>query len=205
MASKIFKEYIQDADKIANLAMEMIKAHISDQEDVPDNSAVIEKKAAEVERLNQKRKNLIEMRAEGDIDREYFREKKQEIEKRIAKLSAEIQRLTVVAEVKKPEVDDEARLHNLRALLAQYTDFDAHTIPECVVEAFIERIWVSKDEFRWYLRTGNGKRSGAEEFENRIKIAAFTIGLEEAKAYQYSVSTRKRIHKWFDLNVSIWV
>lgn len=205
MASKIFKEYIQDADKIANFAMEMIKAHISDQEDVPDNSTVIEKKAAEVERLNQKRKNLIEMRAEGDIDREYFREKKQEIEKRIAKLSAEIQRLTVVAEVKKPEVDDEARLHNLRALLAQYTDFDAHTIPECVVEAFIERIWVSKDEFRWYLRTGNGKRSGAEEFENRIKIAAFTIGLEEAKAYQYSVSTRKRIHKWFDLNVSIWV
>ena len=204
MASKIFKEYIQDADKIANLAMEMIKAHISDQEDVPDNSAVIEKKAAEVERLNQKRKNLIEMRAEGDIDREYFREKKQEIEKRIAKLSAEIERLTV-AEVKKPEVDDEARLNNLRALLAQYTDFDAHIIPECVVEAFIERIWVSKDEFRWYLRTGNGKRSGAEEFENRIKIAAFTIGLEEAKAYQYSVSTRKRIHKWFDLNVSIWV
>ena len=204
MASKIFKEYIQDADKIANLATEMIKAHISDQEDVPDNSTVIEKKAAEVERLNQKRKNLIEMRAEGDIDREYFREKKQEIEKRIAKLSAEIERLTV-AEVKKPEVDDEARLHNLRALLAQYTDFDAHVIPECVVEAFIERIWVSKDEFRWYLRTGSGKRSGAEEFENRIKIAAFAIGLEEAKAYQYSVSTRKRIHKWFDLNVSIWV
>lgn len=40
-----------------------------------------------------KRTNLIEMRAEGDIDKEMFRSKKQEIEDRVAKLTEEIKGL----------------------------------------------------------------------------------------------------------------
>ena len=40
-----------------------------------------------------KRTNLIEMRAEGDIDKEMFRSKKQEIADRVAKLTEEIKGL----------------------------------------------------------------------------------------------------------------
>ena len=40
-----------------------------------------------------KRTTLIEMRAEGDIDKEMFRSKKQEIEDRVAKLTEEIKGL----------------------------------------------------------------------------------------------------------------
>lgn len=84
----------------------------------------------------------------------------------------------------------------------QNTDFDGLVIPESIVEAFIQKIWVSKDEFRWYLRTN---RSSSAEDAEHIQIGAFTLTLEDAKSYQYSFSTRKRIYNWEDLNVTVWI
>ena len=75
-------------------------------------------------------------------------------------------------------------------------------IPESIVEAFIQKIWVSKDEFLWYLRTN---RSSSAEDAEHIQIGAFTLTLEDAKSYQYSFSTRKRIYNWEDLNVTVWI
>ena len=72
------------------------------------------------------------------------------------------------------------------------------------MEAFIERIWVSKDEFRWYLRTGNNA-DGEFDPDDHIKIGAFTLTIDDAKKYIYSFSTRRRVHKWADLNVSVWI
>ena len=85
---------------------------------------------------------------------------------------------------------------------SEYTDFDGLVIPESIVEAFIQKIWVSKDEFRWYLRTN---RSSSAEDAEHIQIGAFTLTLEDAKSYQYSFSTRKRIYNWEDLNVTVWI
>ena len=90
----------------------------------------------------------------------------------------------------------------LRKKLEGYVRCDEAKIPEGVVEAFIEKIWVSKDEFRWYLRSGSKDERKDSE---RVKIAEFTINLDQAKAYQYGFSTRKRIYNWVDLNVSIWI
>ena len=70
------------------------------------------------------------------------------------------------------------------------------------MEAFIEKIWVSKDEFRWYLRSGS---SIDRDDADRVKIANFTITLDQAKAYQYGFSKRKRVYNWVDINVSIWL
>lgn len=88
--------------------------------------------------------------------------------------------------------------------LESYVAPDTMKISESVVEAFIEKIWVSKDEFRWYLRRGNEKHRECSDAD-RIKIAEFQVNLEQAKAYQYSFSTRKRVYKWVDLNVSVWL
>ena len=86
----------------------------------------------------------------------------------------------------------------------EYTGFDYSVIPESIVEAFIERILVSKDEFRWYLRTGNNADSEFDP-DDHIKIGAFTLTIDDAKKYIYSFSTRRRVYKWADLNVSVWI
>lgn len=92
----------------------------------------------------------------------------------------------------------------LRERLKEYTGFAYSVIPESIVEAFIERIWVSKDEFRWYLRTGK-KSDGAFDPDDHIKIGSFTLSIDDAKKYLYSFSTLRRVYKWADLNVSVWV
>ena len=94
------------------------------------------------------------------------------------------------------------RIEDLREKLQSYTSFDTPVIPDNMIEAFIEKIWVSKDEFRWYLRTD--KQDNDEDIEH-IKIASFTLTLEDAKEYIYSFSSRRRILSWFDLNVSVWI
>ena len=63
---------------------------------------------------------------------------------------------------------------------------------------------MSKDEFRWYLRTGK-KPDDAFDPDDHIKIGSFTLSIDDAKKYLYSFSTRRRVYKWADLNVSVWV
>ena len=116
-------------------------------------------------------------------------------------LLQEIERLTPKAPEQFTE-DFGKTLKKLRKKLEGYVRCDEAKIPEGVVEAFIEKIWVSKDEFRWYLRSGSKDERKDSE---RVKIAEFTINLDQAKAYQYGFSTRKRIYNWVDLNVSIWI
>ena len=158
---------------------------------------------SEIERLNKKRVNLIEMRADGDIDKELFRERKQEVEERIAKLTEEVKSLQP-DETKPTPQDYTQKLQELRERLKQYTGFEYSVIPESIVEAFIEKIWVSKDDFRWYLRSGD---TSSDEFDidDRIKIASFTLTIKDAKEYLYSFSTRRRVYNWQDLNVSVWI
>jgi len=40
---------------------------------------------------------------------------------------------------------------------------------------------------------------------NFVKVQEFSIDLSEAKAYLYAYSTRHRIHKWEDLNISVFI
>lgn len=203
MAEQVFDRYIENADKVMDLSYAMLEKHIADQEELPDNTDVIRRKQGEIEKLMNKRTNLIEMRAEGDIDKEMFRSKKQEIEDRVAKLTEEIKGL----QPEKEQINNEdysVKLLELRERLKEYTGFDYSVIPESIVEAFIERIWVSKDEFRWYLRTGNNA-DGEFDPDYHIKIGAFTLTIDDAKKYIYSFSTRRRVYKWADLNVSVWI
>ena len=127
----------------------------------------------------------------------------QEIEDRVAKLTEEIKGLQPEKEQTSNE-DYSVKLLELRERLKEYTGFDYSVIPESIVEAFIERILVSKDEFRWYLRTGNNADSEFDP-DDHIKIGAFTLTIDDAKKYIYSFSTRRRVYKWADLNVSVWI
>lgn len=54
------------------------------------------------------------------------------------------------------------------------------------------------------MRTGSGT-DGEFDPEDHIKIGSFTLTLNDAKKYLYSFSTRRRVYKWKDLNVSVWV
>ena len=203
MAKHIFTNYIENVERTMELAYSMLEKHIADKKEAPDNTDVIKRKQEEIERLNKKRANLFEMREDGDIDREHFRTRKNELEEKIEKLTAEIEAL-LPKKVEQSNEDFGTTLKRLKKKLESLSNCDGPKIPDNIVEGFIEKIWVSKDEFRWYLR--NPSHNGTEDNKReRMKIADFVIDLEQAKKYQYSFSTKKRVYNWVDLNVSVWI
>lgn len=156
MANLIFRKYLSEKEKVLTLANSILEAHIGDAEEEENTQALLEAKQAELARLQKKMDAYIEMRAEGDLSREMFRMKCAELEPKMQKLQDEIEKLS--AESKPKEVVDYTeKLTVLQYALEQYTHRDeGQDVPECVVEAFVTRIVVSRDGFDWYLRFDGG-------------------------------------------------
>ena len=201
MAYHVFKNHISNVESTIKLACSILEQHIAIKKQRPDNSEIVAQKTMEANKLKKKISNLIEMREDGDIEREYFRSKKAEYEIKLTILSKEIYDLsqTPVSEIKQVFI---GRIEDLEKQLSSYTPPESLVIPDSVVEAFIGKIWVSKDEFRWYLRTN---KEEIDEEPEHIKIASFTLTLKDAQDYVYSFSSRRRIFNWSDLNVSVWI
>lgn len=152
MANHIFRSFLLNKEKVLEIANSMLEAHIGDTEDTEAKTDIINQKSAELERLRKKLNNLIDMRSDGEIGRDIFKAKCDEIEPKINRLAEEIGELS--AEIETPKVTNyEEKITVLRYALEQYTDFkEGEDIPESVIEAFVEKIVVSKDGFDWYLR-----------------------------------------------------
>lgn len=102
---------------------------------------------------DKKMDNLIEMRADGDISRELFRTKCNELEPRIQQLQAEIEKLSAPTELAEKVPNYEEKLTFLHYALEKYTNpTEGEDVPPHVVEAFVTKIVAGKDGFDWYLR-----------------------------------------------------
>ncbi len=152
MAKHIFREYLKDTAQVLALAESMLERHIDDVEVQEDNSKIITQKQDEKDKLNKRLHNLIEMRADGEITREVFKMKKEEIENRLAILDKELSDL----QPKEVEVEDATHEEKI-TILKYYLEQSVHPadnedIPEDVIRAFVEKIVAHKDGFDWYLR-----------------------------------------------------
>ncbi|MBE6947698.1 MAG: resolvase [Ruminococcaceae bacterium] len=152
MARHVFQDKTLDTEGVLETAMELLQRHIRDKEKQADNSAVIQRKQAEIDRLTRRMTGLMEMRADGEISKEEFADRKAEIQTAVSALQAEIVELTTT----QPEIEENdpvERLATLRAAMEQYVDFSVEgNIPDGIVDAFVKKIVVSKDGFDWYLR-----------------------------------------------------
>lgn len=152
MANYIFRNYLTEKDKVLALANSMLEAHIGDTESQEDHTEILRCKRAELEKLNTKLDNFIEMRAEDEISKDLFKKKTSELELTMQKLDSEIKELES-KQTPEIQIEDYAeKLTVLQYALEQYTNWDDKDIPESVIEAFVVKIVASKDGFDWYLR-----------------------------------------------------
>ena len=153
MANIIFRDFLNDKQRVLDIANSMLMEHIKDDDEKPDNGQLLADKKSELERLKRKRENLVDMRADDLISKEEF-------QKRLAPIDKEIgQAYNVIRELEnaeRPEAEDinyEEKLTVLQYALERYTDLDENKdVPPNVIEAFVEKIVASKDGFEWYLR-----------------------------------------------------
>ncbi len=97
--------------------------------------------------------NLVDMRAMDEIDKDTYIQKKIEFQQQIGTLQTEISLMSpTIVEEQKTNLRD--RLDVLKQALERYVDFsEDKDIPDHIIQAFIEKIIVSKDGFDWYLRS----------------------------------------------------
>ena len=181
-----------------------------------DYDNMIKENENEIKKLNKKLDALIEMRTDGDISKDVFRLKSDEITKRIAKLKEEIISLTPTPEEKSDDNFSE-RLDSLKEKLKKYIHYgNEDVVPDELIEAFFQKIVVSKDEFKWYLRSDTKilkdekklislPNDKIENLDECRMIASFTMDIEQAKKYMYEFSTKHRVHRWKDIKVTIWL
>ena len=151
MANYIFRNYLTEKDKVLALANSLLEAHIRDTDDKDDHTELLKQKQAELDKLNKKLDNFIEMRSEDEISRDIFRIKCTELGSKMEKLRAELSELEQLTA--KPDIKDYTeKLTVLQYALEQYTNWDNGDIPESVIEAFVIKIVASKSGFDWYLR-----------------------------------------------------
>lgn len=233
MAKHIFNSYLTQTAEVLALAQSMLDSHIDDEETQENNSKIIEQKKNEIEKLNKRLHNLIEMRADGEISRDVFKSKKEEIEHRVTVLHSEIEKLQPTSLTTEEDATHEEKIKILKYYLEQsVTPDDTRDIPDDVIKAFILKVVVHEHGYDWYLRFNPDDEPKSVNVEGRsrksakisslcsphhrllltkvgksnfVKVQEFSLDLGDAKAYLYAYSTKHRIHKWEDLNISVFL
>ena len=98
-------------------------------------------------------KNLIEMRADGEITKEDFTEFKNSINDQISILNSEL----VIEEIEsdKPE-SIEKKIDTIRQIIDESIDFSQPKLPRYIIDRFISKVVVlDNNKFRWYLTLGD--------------------------------------------------
>ena len=175
MAKYIFKNLLAEREQVMALANSIIESHLAESErKKPENTRLLVAKQCELKKLNEKYDAYVEMRADGEITRELFREKSEDLIKSMEQMKEEIRALTPV-DVVEAVLDYENKITFLRYTLEQMTAVDTEQpIPDSVIEAFIEKVVVFPDRFEWHLRFCSGpdpfkcKIEGKRESDSRI-------------------------------------
>lgn len=150
-ADFIFKKLVRNREAIYKEAIGMISELKPIDKTVDDRTSQIEDNTKMIAKLKLQLNNYMDMCAEGDISREAFRTKKEQIESQLAELEENNQACrNYIAEAE----GEEERLNRIASLeeFIKMKAFDpAAKIPESFIEAFVDRIVFDKGVFSWYL------------------------------------------------------
>ena len=155
MAKHIFKNYLQNTAEILTLAESLLDKYLDSEPTADNNNEFIKQKEAELEKLNKRLNNLIEMRADNEITKEIFQAKKEEIEKVMRDIRKELVTINIQPEEQEEtdEASHEEKIKILRFYLEQSVNPDAmENLSDDVIKAFVKKVVVRKDGFDWYLR-----------------------------------------------------
>ena len=125
---------------------------------------------ANIEKLKYKKDILLDMRSDGEITKEEFLKKKEDIDKKISQLTAEYEKDDC------PTESDEAglELSKIEAALNELIDFSQPVLPREIYQKFVSKVTpYSKTHYRWYLNLdGKGTQTADVKVNGRKSNAA---------------------------------
>ena len=173
-------------------------------------------------KLENRKRSLLDMRADGEITKEEYATKRNEYEIQINKLNISI----AEAETDQIASDDyNKKISSIKQALEKILDLSQPKLNRDIVDGFVWKlVHISDNEFDIYLSMGNESFGdvGAEEKvikykvfessnprrEERVKctkLKSMQLTYEDAVSYRAMSCKRVLKHKWEDLVVNIYI
>lgn len=173
-------------------------------------------------RLERRKQNLLDMRADGEITKEEYEAKKEEYEKEMDKLKLS---LAETAAEQSPPVDDKQKTDQIKSELKHIADLSKPKLHKEIVDGFVWKIiHISDNTFELYLRTGNGPFGCVGEEEKTIryrvfeypeperqetirctKLKSMKLCYEDAVWYRSMLGKRVQKNKWEDMIIHLYI
>ena len=154
-ASVIFSEFFNNKSAVLKLANDLFEA----------NSIVIGKKDKEekelsklndeITALQKKIDKLLDLRLSGEIDRDDYSRKREELDSLISMAQERVEEISKCQDI---EESIEARIRAMKAVIDGKEEYDFERVPEEIIDVFVEKIVVYEDYLEWHLRFDNDTR-----------------------------------------------
>lgn len=193
----------------------------------PDSKSPRQNKSvmlANIEKLKSKKDILLDMRSDGEITKEEFLKKKEDIDKKISQLTAEYEKDDC------PTESDEAGLElgKIESALNELIDFSKPVLPREIYQKFVSKVTpYSKTHYRWYLNLDgkgaqtadvkvNGRKSNAAvafcdegeippvHFKEIIFFNILKQGIKNKKSFFVATLHRLLLQKWTNFYIALY-
>ncbi len=164
-----------------------------------------EKLQRELERLQKRKNNLVDMRLDELIDEVQYQKKYNLITGRMEEVEISLQKMQADGKEIEP-VDISKEIERIKEYLDKACDLKQKMVSEELIDAVVERITpTEKGVFKWYLRDENYDIEMEFQEEQYVLIDKFTLGFEEARAYRKSLGNFIRANQWNDIKVEVYI
>lgn len=155
-ADFIFRNLLLNKQEIYDMAIEMVEHTITETNQSNDLLEKIESNISEMDKLKLRIDNLLDMCSDGDISKETFRQKRDSIQSKITILENNNNQLRQQINDNEERNDKNKRLQVLSDFLKMSVYQKESSVPDTIIEKYVQEIVVDKDNFIWKLKPNIG-------------------------------------------------
>lgn len=205
MAKKILLRLWQNQNvSITELLHDIQENYVTEEVIKPDQYEC-ERLQREMERLQTRKNNLMDMRLDNLIDKEEYETKNHSIAERMK----EVEKALSLIRQDKPDtemVNVDEEIEKIKDYLNTTCDLEKKQVSENLINAVVARIVPTEQGiFKWYIQSETYDIESAFEESNYILYDIFKLTYEEAKEYRKAFGNFIRARQWKDLTVEVYV
>ena len=199
MAFEIVKRLWTERESTVEDALNMIRTSFVDDTTAVEKSILVNLRE-QIEKGENRLKNLLEMRMDGEISSQQYSQLKQEEEIKIADCKDKLKEYSA-GEDKKSSLEE--TMEEIRNTLTIFIDFSKGIVPHELLDKILIRVMpMGEGRFRWYFNLSGGKAAG---IDSCVKIYEEKLGFEDAYDYRRNHGAYIRKNQWFDLFIEVWI
>lgn len=218
---RVFERLSIKADDIKNRIIKSIEESFIDKENEKMSPREVNRINQEIARLEHKIDNLIDMRSDGEITKEQFKEKKREVELKILEKRSLLEKNENTTDEIKNKEDC---IRRAKEYLDEVFDFESGIVSKELIDMYVNSIKVyNNNTFEYNIKLKKDTVSDRPETDNdnyricnadsvhiidnskAVLLDEFTIEYEEAKRYANNLSRKvNRLH-WQKVTIRIVV